>query len=146
MIIGHYPTMERPAAVLYGAGDAELIMWLSAVGYLTEISNIFLDVRWFQLKVFGTPATLPYALNSLLLLVSYVVTRVLIMPIVTWTRVVPRYAQYKQAGQLTSFYVVTTGVGFITLMSVAYTVILLKPGVRAFIFYGTGKKDPKKLI
>jgi len=82
MIIGHYPTMERPAAVLYGAGDAELIMWLSAVGYLTEISNIFLDVRWFQLKVFGTPATLPYALNSLLLLVSYVVTRVLIMPIV----------------------------------------------------------------
>lgn len=87
MIVGHYPTMELPAATLYGAGDPHLIMWLSAVGYLTEISNIFLDVRWFQLKVFpGPPADWSYALNSLFLLVSYILTRVVIMPVVRAVR------------------------------------------------------------
>jgi hypothetical protein len=87
MIVGHYPTMELPAATLYGAGDAHLIMWLSAVGYLTEISNLFLDVRWFQLKVFeGPPAQWSYALNSLFLLVSYIFTRVVIMPVVRAAR------------------------------------------------------------
>lgn len=82
MIVGHYPTMEMPAAVLYGAGDAHMIIWLSATGYLTEISNLFLDVRWFQLKVFGNPSQLSYAINSFFLLATYVVTRVLVMPLV----------------------------------------------------------------
>lgn len=180
MIVGHYPTMERPAAALYGAGDPHLIMWLSAAGYLTEISNLFLDVRWFQLKVAGPPSPLPYAANSALLLASYILTRVLIMPLVraragpraralaarapprgcsrapsspvrlcaqaTWRYLVPKYGQYAAAGQLASFYVVLSGVSFISLMSVAYTYILLKPGLRAFLFFAPPKprnKPPK---
>lgn len=58
----------------------------------------------------------------------------------------PKYGQYAAAGQLTSFYVVLSGVSFISLMSVAYTYILLKPGLRAFLFFAPPKprnKPPK---
>lgn len=84
MVVGHYPVMEREAATLYGAGDAHLITWLSACGYLTEISNLFLDVRWYQLKVQPrTPSNGAYALNAAVLLLTYVLTRIVIMP---WVR------------------------------------------------------------
>ncbi|KAJ1616369.1 hypothetical protein T492DRAFT_895610 [Pavlovales sp. CCMP2436] len=143
MIVGHYPTMEQPAAILYGAGDAHLIMWLSAVGYLTEISNLFLDVRWFQLKIFGQPAQITYTVNSVFLLLSYIATRVVIMPVVCWVKMVPRYDEYKAYNQMASYWVVVLGAAFISLMSLVYTFILLKPGLRAFLFFGGGKKPAK---
>ena len=46
MCVCHYPVGSGAGARLAGAGDARWVVWLSMMGYLSEVSNPLMNYRW----------------------------------------------------------------------------------------------------
>jgi len=55
MIIGHYPVGYDEAAMLLGGGDRNWIVLMSAIGYISEVSTVLMNYRWYLLRTLDKP-------------------------------------------------------------------------------------------
>ncbi|CAE8611047.1 unnamed protein product [Polarella glacialis] len=94
MTLAHHPigALSR-GCMLMGCGDCTLAVWLSATGYLSEISTVFLNIRWFQHR-WLRQHSIWYTINMILVLVTYPLARVIIpVPFILAGSLWPRWAE-----------------------------------------------------
>ncbi|CAE8612513.1 unnamed protein product [Polarella glacialis] len=130
MTLAHHPigALSR-GCMLMGCGDCSLAVWLSATGYLSEISTVFLNIRWFQHR-WLRQHSIWYTINMILVLVTYPLARVIIpVPFILAGSLWPRWAEYQKQG-LGSL-VVFTSVTYsaLTLMSMYFLYTLVNRGL-----------------
>lgn len=114
MAVAHHPIGElSKGCTLMGAGSCSRAVWFSAVGYFAEISTIFLNIRWYQHKRLKRNSAW-YTLNSACLLITYPLTRVLIIIVLLTSSVWPAWSEYRQKG-LAGLIIFTT-VTYVALM------------------------------
>lgn len=107
MTVAHNPIGELSrGCALMGCGLCSRAVWLSAVGYLAEISTLFLNIRWFQHRWMTKHSTW-YTLNSICLLVTYPLTRIVLVIVLLGTSLWPFWSQYRENG-ISSLVVFTT--------------------------------------
>lgn len=142
MIVAHHPIGElRRGCILMGCGDCNRAVWLSATGYWAEISTLFLNIRWIQHRWLRKHSIL-YTINSMCLLVSYPVSRVVAAAAILMGSLWPHWAEYNKEG-LGNLVVFTT-VTYIAmaLMSSYYFYTLVSKGLaRALVFAPEASKE-----
>lgn len=133
MVLAHHPIGEPAHGCrLMGCGDCSRAVWLSATGYLAEVSTVFLSVRWFQHRWLRKHSAW-YTVNSVCLLVTYAAGRLVTVPLILGGSLWPYRAEYSQAG-LHSLVVFT---------SVTYTAMLL---MSAFFLYTLVCKGLRRVL
>eukprot|EP00941_MAST-03F_sp_MAST-3F-sp1_P000838 g838.t1 len=91
---GHWYT-----AVTAGAGTPEFAVWLSAAGYLMELSTVFLCLRWFS-KMLRPTRSAYYSMITIVMLITWLPVRCLFAPYVLIFQVLPRLKTYYALGSL----------------------------------------------
>merc|ERR1711865_1020875 len=107
---------------------------MGVAGYLAELPNPFLNTRWLMLKKLKQHRPV-YAVNSVLLLVLWVSTRLILMPSLVIVRVLPRYEDFRVASAMDCFICVTMGHVIVIMMSADWLMKLLRNGLRAFLVF-----------
>eukprot|EP00039_Didymoeca_costata_P028530 m.21351 g.21351 ORF g.21351 m.21351 type:complete len:294 (+) comp7121_c0_seq1:143-1024(+) len=145
MIICNMPTGSKVALKLLSPPGLENeLFWGVAAMYLCEASNIFLNFRWLLLQTLTDHSAL-YTLNNSILLVVYIVSRVFWFPYIMYEGIWVHYDLFASAEKLPVAYLILSAIGFMFVLSTAWTGMMVKNGISAFIFYkkkdSKGKKD-----
>lgn len=133
MIGCHYPLGESNGALVAGAGDAEWCLWLSMIGYLSEWTTVFLNLRWVLAhslnqhhKTFGAV--------SLCLLTTYAY-RLFLFPYLLLLEIIPRYNRYAQRQQVLTFCIMVLGHLIVLQLSIQWIAVILRFGVGQFLVF-----------
>ena len=103
MIMCHYPVGEPAAALLCGAGQWKWAAWVSMTGYLAELSNPLLNVRWWLMQTLEKDHWL-FGANNTLIVLSFV-GRIVLFPYLIVYDIWPRRQEFveKKRHQLQQF-------------------------------------------
>mmetsp|Transcript_123422 Transcript_123422/g.384126 ORF Transcript_123422/g.384126 Transcript_123422/m.384126 type:complete len:282 (+) Transcript_123422:106-951(+) len=135
MIIAHHPIGEPlHGCALMGCGDCGRAVWLSATGYWAEISTVFLNIRWFQLRWYERH-DFWYLLNSACLLVTYPLMRVVAVPFILSGSLWPYGEEYRQRGLGSLVTSTTVTYSAMVLMSSYYYYTLVSKGLSRVLFF-----------
>eukprot|EP00933_Yihiella_yeosuensis_P065740 TRINITY_DN6970_c0_g1_i1.p1 TRINITY_DN6970_c0_g1~~TRINITY_DN6970_c0_g1_i1.p1 ORF type:complete len:318 (+),score=28.42 TRINITY_DN6970_c0_g1_i1:88-954(+) len=143
MTLAHHPIGELTRCCrLMGVGDASRAVWLSSTGYWSEISTVFLNIRWLQHR-WLKKHSFWYSLNSAALLVTYPAVRVVGIPIMLYTSLFPHWTEYQKSGLGSLAVFTTVTYSALVLMSTYFFSTLIGRGLnRALTFTPrTAKKD-----
>lgn len=141
MTIAHHPIGELTrGCALMGLGDCSRAVWLSSVGYLSEVSTVFLNIRWLQHQ-WLQEHNIWYSVNSSIILLTYPSARVLAVPCLLAGSLWPHWQRYRQngLGSLVIFTSVTYSA--LMLMSSYFFYTLVRRGLsRALTFQPSSDK------
>mmetsp|Transcript_31005 Transcript_31005/g.70942 ORF Transcript_31005/g.70942 Transcript_31005/m.70942 type:complete len:262 (+) Transcript_31005:20-805(+) len=137
MLIAHWCVGSVHASTIGGAGDPVWAVKVSAAGYLSELPNPSLNVRWFMTKML-TKHSVFFTINNMYLLITWIGTRLVFMPFLVYTHVVPRYEDYAKVDGIHAYYTCIFFHFVIILMSLHWLVQLLKGGLQPLLVF-----DPK---
>lgn len=133
MISCHYPVGEMAGAVMCGAGDWKWAVWLSMVGYLSELSNPLLNIRWWLMQTLDK-STFRFSMINTLVVLSFI-GRIILFPYLIYYHVFPRYHDFVAGQQLLAFFLANLGMVVICLMSVHWLMLLFGKGVKGLLFF-----------
>ena len=138
MVVLHFPVGARVGIQsIAPPGAANFIIWCSAAGYVCEGSNLLLNSRWFLMKLLWRHIWW-FRVNNLTLLFIYVLSRVVWFPIIM-TIISLRKDEFFGSGRAIVWAFLMFGYGTITLMSAAWTRMMLSKGLGAFLTFGPPK-------
>jgi len=144
MVIAHHPIGEPlRLCQMMGCGDANVAVWLSATGYLAEISTVFLNIRWFHHKLLKKHC-LWYTINSALLLLTYPIARVAAVPFILGGSLWPRWGMYSERGLGGLVVFTTVTYTAMSLMSAYYTYTLFAKGLSRALYLDTQEEKDKE--
>ena len=137
----HYPLGEELGAYIAGAGAPEWCTWLSMIGYLSEWTTAFLNVRWLLAHTLKKHHV-SFSIVSFLLLMTYAY-RLLLFPYLLVVEILPRYEAYVRMQQVWTFYTMVIGHLVVLQLSIQWVALILKVGLRSFLVF-TPKSDTHK--
>jgi hypothetical protein len=133
MIMCHYPVGEMASAMMCGAGNWKWAVWLSMVGYLSELSNPLLNLRWWLMQTLQK-STYRFAMVNSLVVFSFI-CRIILFPYLIWYHVWPRYSEFVAKQQMLAFFLANLGMIVICLMSLHWLMLLFGKGVKGLMFF-----------
>jgi len=133
MISCHYPVGEPASALMCGAGNWKWAVWLSMVGYLSELSNPLLNMRWWLMQTLEK-STYRFSFINTLVVLSFV-GRIILFPYLIWYEVIPRYSDFVREQQLVAFSLAMLGMVVICLMSAHWLLLLFAKGFTGLLFF-----------
>lgn len=133
MISCHYPVGEPASALMCGAGNWKWAVWLSMVGYLSELSNPLLNIRWWLMQTLDK-STYRFSFINTLVVLSFI-ARIILFPYLIWNHLIPRYEDFVREQQLLAFGLATLGMVVICLMSAHWLMLLFGKGIPGLLFF-----------
>jgi len=137
MAICHFTSGTTAGAAASGVGDSAWAQWTSVLGYLSELPNPLLNTRWFMLKTLKEHSFI-YSLNNFLLLVTWVGSRLVVLPCNIIFRILPRLSEFAADGAYDLLGWLLAGHVIIILLSLDWLSKLLRGGLRSYFVF-----DPK---
>ena len=141
MIGAHYPVGTSLGIYVGGAGDPDWCTWLSIVGYLSEWTTCFLNIRWVLAHTLEKHH-LSFFVISLALVGSYVY-RLVMFPYILITDILPRYEAYVVMQQIWTFYIIVLGHLVVLQLSIQWVALIMQVGLGNFLFFAP-KLPPRK--
>jgi len=140
MIMCHYPVGEPAAALLCGAGSWKWAAWVSMTGYLAELSNPLLNVRWWLMQTLEKNHWL-FGVNNVLVVLSFL-ARIVLFPYLIVNDIWPRRHEFVEYEQVLAFSLCIFGNVVICLLSAHWLYLLTGKGLGPLLRFekkeGTG--------
>jgi hypothetical protein len=118
---------EHSSAALCGAGSWKWAAWISMAGYLAELSNPLLNMRWWLMQTLEEHS-ISFPVVNILVVLSFI-GRILLFPYIIVYNVLPRYDDFKEHQQLLAFALCVMGNLVICLMSLHWLKLLFGKGI-----------------
>merc|ERR1712166_1448448 len=103
------------------------------VGYLSELSNPLLNIRWWLMQTLEK-STYRFSFINSLVVISFI-ARIILFPYLIVYHVWPRYDDFMQAQQLLAFGLAMLGMIVICLMSAHWLMLLFGKGLTGLMFF-----------
>eukprot|EP00299_Pterocystis_sp_00344_P011651 c5474_g1_i1.p1 GENE.c5474_g1_i1~~c5474_g1_i1.p1 ORF type:complete len:162 (+),score=30.00 c5474_g1_i1:480-965(+) len=133
MIWCHYPAGELIGAYWAGAGDARWAVWLSIIGYVTEIGVPFLSFRWWLLQTSTSHKPL-FSIVAGVAFVSFVCRCVLMGYLLTF-EIFPRLDKFLHFKQVFAFVFIVVGHFVVCVISAYWIHTVIVGGLRNFFVF-----------
>eukprot|EP00565_Helicotheca_tamesis_P007872 CAMPEP_0185723172 /NCGR_PEP_ID=MMETSP1171-20130828/104_1 /TAXON_ID=374046 /ORGANISM="Helicotheca tamensis, Strain CCMP826" /LENGTH=347 /DNA_ID=CAMNT_0028390839 /DNA_START=7 /DNA_END=1050 /DNA_ORIENTATION=+ len=137
MCFCHYPVGHDAGAILAGAGDKHWVIWLSIVGYTSEVATVLMNYRWYLLQTLKED-WIGFALVNISIVISWA-ARVVLFSYLLIFEIGPRASDYMEAKQLLSYTFVVVGHFVIGVLSLYWLGLMCRGGIRGLIVF----KKPK---
>lgn len=131
MIGCHYPIGEMNGALVAGAGNPGWCVRLSMIGYLSEWTTAFLNVRWLLAHISRRYKRL-FTVVSSLLLFTYAY-RLVLFPYLLAFEIFPKYSLYAEKEQILTFTIMVLGHLIVLQLSIQWVFVILRYGVSNFL-------------
>lgn len=110
-------------------------------GYLAELSNPLLNIRWWLMQTLETHSV-AFPVVNILVVLSFV-GRIILFPYLIVNNVLPRFGDFKKHQQLLAFALCVMGNLIICLMSLHWLKLLFSRGVSGLLTFRKQKKKKK---
>lgn len=138
MCFCHYPVINDAGATLAGAGDATFAVWLSIVGYTSEMSTCLMNYRWYLIQTLEKD-WIGFAIVNVLVTLSWAYRIILFAYLLAW-EIIPRTALYVEKKQLLTYVIMFTGHAVIGLLSLYWLRIMCRGGLKSLLTFKKKKR------
>ena len=133
MCLCHYPVVHDSGAAISGAGDMEWVIWLSIVGYTSELSTVGVNYRWYLMNTLKEN-WIGFGITNTLVAASWAI-RVVMFAYLLVVEIFSRKADYEEHNQMLPYRVMVFGHAAIGLLSLHWCIVMLKGGIKnLFVF------------
>jgi len=140
MCLCHYPVVHNSGAALGGAGDIEWVIWLSIIGYTSEVSTAVMNYRWYLINTLEEN-WIGFGITNTFVAASWAM-RVVMFTYLLVVQIFPRKAEYAEQNQMLSYGVIVFGHAAIGLLSLHWCVVMLRPGLKNLFVFKKKKVKP----
>jgi len=139
MCFCHYPVVNDAGAALAGAGDGRFAIWLSIVGYTSEVSTCLMNYRWYLIETLEGN-WVGFSLVNMLVVLSWAYRIILFAYLLVW-EIIPRTSLYVEKKQLLTFIIMFMGHAIIGLLSLYWLRIMCRGGLKSLLTFNKKKKN-----
>jgi hypothetical protein len=140
MVLCHYPVVHNSGAILGGAGNIEWVIWLSIIGYTSEVSTAVMNYRWYLINTLEEN-WIGFGITNAFVAASWGM-RVVMFTYLLVYQIFPRKVDYVAQNQLLSYYVIVFGHAAIGLLSLHWCIVMLRPGLKNLFVFKKKKVKP----
>lgn len=140
MCLCHYPVVHNSGAALGGAGNIEWVIWLSIIGYTSEVSTAVMNYRWYLINTLEEN-WIGFGITNTFVAASWAM-RVVMFTYLLVVQIFPRKAEYAEQNQMLSYGVIVFGHAAIGLLSLHWCVVMLRPGLKNLFVFKKKKVKP----
>lgn len=141
MCFCHYPVSHDSGALLAGAGDFEWAVWLSIVGYTSEVSTAVMNYRWYLINTLEEN-WIGFGIVNLFVVASWA-GRVALFTYLLIVEIFPRMQMFVDQQQTFTYGVAVFGHAGIGLLSLYWCIVMCRGGLKGLFVFK--KKRPKVL-
>lgn len=140
MCLCHYPVVHDSAALMSGAGKIDWVVWLSIIGYTSEVSTAVMNYRWYLINTLEKN-WIGFGITNSFVAASWA-GRVVMFTYLLIFEIFPRKDEYVAQDQMLSYSVMVFGHAAIGLLSLHWCIVMLRPGLKNLFVFKKKKVKP----
>lgn len=141
MCFCHYPMNNDAGALLAGCGDREWVLWLSCMGYTSEVATALMNYRWYLLQTLEEDWA-GFAVVNVSVALGWA-GRVVMFAYLLLVEILPRASLYLARKQVLTFVVIIFGHAGIGMLSLYWMVIMCRGGLKSLLVFKKKEKRSK---
>uniref|UniRef100_A0A7S2U7B6 TLC domain-containing protein n=1 Tax=Attheya septentrionalis TaxID=420275 RepID=A0A7S2U7B6_9STRA len=139
MCFCHYPVGHDAGAVLAGAGNPNWVLWLSAMGYTSELSSVLMNYRWYLLETLDSN-WIGFGICNVLVALSWA-GRVVLFGYLLVFEIAPLAPLYAEKKQLLTYVIMVFGHVVIGVLSMYWLRIMCRGGFKSLLVFKKKKSS-----